>query len=310
MPEPAQAINDTTDLERQVGDLLEQMQAGTQSLADEVKTPPAPPGAAAPPPGVETALTDAAAALDATPAPPATESATPSATDPAVENLTPPAVAAPAAEAAASAPADASAASLDEKLAGLADELIKGELPEEPVAPQAAAPPPPVLPPPPAPSEAPEKLQPAAKAMAPAAKPPVEEPQLTPAPAPKPSPIPKEPADQAPLRTRSPSLVRSLVMRLMGVTASPLSARPHLREVLGWVALVQAFLAACVWVWTLFVRSNAPVDPPPAPVAKETESAGEGHAESGSHEGGPHEKAKKAKKASKKPTHTASAEHH
>ncbi|MFI4917876.1 MAG: hypothetical protein ACIAS6_15385 [Phycisphaerales bacterium JB060] len=46
--------------------------------------------------------------------------------------------------------------------------------------------------------------------------------------------------------------------------SAPLDGRPELKQLVGWVALVQAFLAACVWIYVV-VWHNPPAEPPSVP---------------------------------------------
>lgn len=46
--------------------------------------------------------------------------------------------------------------------------------------------------------------------------------------------------------------------------SAPLDGRPELKQLVGWVALVQAFLAACVWIYVAMWH-NPPQEPPSVP---------------------------------------------
>ena len=344
MPEAAQNIHDTKDLEHQVGDLLNQMEAGTQRLAAEVATapttPPAKPvpiaaAAAAPAPqappstGLEqsaddhAALDTAAAALIAGTAPGIPPAAPPKPADPpagsagrteppgpdlasAVEKLLD--------ETSGAKPEPTPATqngkidSLDAELAGLADELIAGELQGESavIKDDKPAPAPVIEAPKPAP------VEPLAAAPVAAPKP---APELVPEPVPPPA-TPKEPADLAPKRNAPATTPKvklpaadaepGMLLKLLAAISAPLQSRPHLRDMLGWVALVQAFFAMCIWVWVLFVRSDKPVDPPPVAAAKEP--AESGHADPKKDAHGSH--ASTAKKSTKQAKKSASAGAH
>jgi hypothetical protein len=92
--------------------------------------------------------------------------------------------------------------------------------------------------------------------------------------------------------------------------ARPLQNRPqYVRDMVGWVAMVNFFLAVCVWVYLLAIRSPVAPDPDPLPAA--SAKAESGHAEGASDHAGEHASAKKppAKKAKSKPKEAhASAE--
>lgn len=332
MPEPAPITHDTTDLERQVGDLLEEMQTATERLADEVKAPqanPAEPVAAITPEAnavVDAELATAVAALAEPLAAPQTpkpleapvaetpaEAAPGSEAKPdlasAVEKLLE--GAAPAASAVPAPEGAGNVQTLDAKLAGLADELIAGEFEDEAAVMSdevaAAAPAAPTTP---TPEPAPSPVVAAAPIAAAPPPPPREEPAR---------PMPKEPADVAPavaaiVVPQRGLMAGSLAQKVLAAASGPLSGRPHLRDILGWVALVQAFMAMCVWVYVLFVRSDLPVDPPPVTAAAEHSKADEGHAggheKKTGHEAPKATKATKAKKPAKKPAQASSGGGH
>ncbi|UYV12779.1 MAG: hypothetical protein NCW75_00475 [Phycisphaera sp.] len=151
---------------------------------------------------------------------------------------------------------------LDEQLAALADaQLAEGDQPE----PVAA-------------SESVETPQ-AESAPAPSAAVP-EQAKAEPAPEPEivtkpvaPAPHPKQGwklhAERA-IRVAKPvaekAMVRAGTLAVAGATraSAPLKDKPHVKQIVGWVGLVQAFLAGCVWTY-LVLWHNPPQPPPETP---------------------------------------------
>lgn len=173
--------------------------------------------------------------------------------------------------------------SLDQELASLADDLIAGEIASEnqllaqeaaQEAEQAAA----VAAAAPTPEAAPPEPQPMPDAEA-AAPEPAPEPQLAidPPTAPVVEPPPRvaetpETPPAAPMPAAAPARP-ALLVRAMAMASAPLRDRPpHVRQMVGWVALVQAFLALCVWGYLLLIRPTQAV-PPAAPAVKDTKVA-------------------------------------
>ncbi len=148
---------------------------------------------------------------------------------------------------------------LDEQLAALADaQLTEDEPPETEKASE--------------PVEAP-KVEPrhAPAAVAPEVKPePAGEPEIVTKPV-APAPVPKHGwklhADRA-WRVAKPAaetaLVRTGKLAVAGATraSAPLKDKPQLKQIVGWVGLVQAFLAGCVWAYLMLWHN------PPAPAAE------------------------------------------
>lgn len=153
---------------------------------------------------------------------------------------------------------------LDEQLAALADAQLEADEPApKPVAPS----PEPQIQAEPAEPKAPEP-EPAA---APAPEPATAEP--APAPAAASAPAVDKPAWRAAadrvLVVAGPVVVRvakqtgeALIVGARRASA-PLDSKPQLKQIVGWVALVQAFLATCVWVY-LALWHNPP-QPPTTP---------------------------------------------
>jgi hypothetical protein len=69
-----------------------------------------------------------------------------------------------------------------------------------------------------------------------------------------------------------------IALRIMTAVSSPLRGRPqHIRDAVGWIATVNAFLALCVWGYLLFFRPTDAAPPkPPAAAGHATEGAADG----------------------------------
>jgi len=185
--------------------------------------------------------------------------------------------------------------SLDAELAGLADSLISDEFAEEveaPIDPPAAATtlptvsetaPTPSAPPP----LAGQVAAPAAKA-APAAVAPVE-----------------AAAPVAATRKRLlPGAPGALALRAMTVLSGPLRNKPkHIRDAVGWMAAVNAFLALCVWGYVFVFRSSNPPLPPAKQVSHATDDGHGAKADS-------HSAEKPAKADAHGPAKAAKADSH
>jgi hypothetical protein len=91
-----------------------------------------------------------------------------------------------------------------------------------------------------------------------------------------------------------------LILRSVAAISAPLNHRPHLRDMVGWIALVQAFMALCVWVYVLLIRSDTVREPAPPTPSKETGG------ESG-HTAKPEARGAEQARGSKAPTKTAAA---
>jgi hypothetical protein len=319
MPEAVRNIQDTRDLDQRVDALMDDMKGAAidapsppESLADIPPSPhialrpPRPPSTSTPQPDIaaleaESPPPDAAShsaelqsALNAGIKPDAPTPLDQAAADlaapthnelaDAVEKLISESAGTPAA---AAAPLETGIASLDAELAGLADNLIAGEFAEDP-------PPPPEPPPPPAPAPPPEPA-PAAVAASP-----VETPALKPAPAPVHTP----PKPKLPPPPPKPSLAATLVLETFNLLSSPLRRLPaYWRDVVAWAALVNGFLALCVWIYVLVFRSDEPLPPPPPdqPAEKSSHGKADSHGKSDSHGSGHDDKpAKKTTRASSK----------
>lgn len=155
---------------------------------------------------------------------------------------------------------------LDEQLAALADAQLDADEPTpEPIAPAPEAPIEPesaeVQAPEPEPAEAPAP-EPVPEPAAPAATP-----------APTPVPAANKPAWRA-AADRVFVVAGPVVVRVANRTgdalivgarraSAPLDSKPQLKQIVGWVALVQAFLATCVWVYLALWHS--PPQPPTTP---------------------------------------------
>lgn len=154
---------------------------------------------------------------------------------------------------------------LDEQLAALADaQLAEGDQPEPVAANEPATTPEPETAPAPA----------AAVPQEPKAEP-VAEPVIVTRPV-TPAPLPKQgwklQAERA-IRVARPVagkvVVRAGALAVAGATraSAPLKGKPHVKQIVGWVGLVQAFLAGCVWTY-LVLWHNPP--PPPADTPQPT----------------------------------------
>jgi hypothetical protein len=193
--------------------------------------------------------------------------------------------------------------SLDAELAGLADDLIAGEFKDEDA----------VL------------AEPGSEAPAPEAAAPLNVTEATPTesigraapPPPPPSPAAPidEPAETAPSLLAEPEPKLPLLLRLLDALSSPVRGRSqHTRDMVGWIALVTAFNAVCLWGYLGFLRPAQGVARPAPPPAAEPAPAKPSEPESGhggSKSASPSKKTA-ASRAPKKPgaKREASAEHH
>jgi hypothetical protein len=188
---------------------------------------------------------------------------------------------------------------LDAKLAEAADDLIAGEFageeeilahgsatPGVSIGPEAPDPSPPLgeaPPPPPEAQPAPETQPPQEPAPALPAEPAFVESRRAPSRRTDPAP---EPDDG--LREAATRLPPSVLKTVIAAAASPLSgiadllSRPlrnkpqYVRDSVGWFALCNFFLAICVWVYILAIRSPVPPDPEPV-TSSHKAPEGEGH---------------------------------
>jgi hypothetical protein len=207
---------------------------------------------------------------------------------------------------------------LDAQLAEAADDLIAGEFADEDeilnAVPAVVAP---VVPVPasqdaekPAPEVSPETEEPAAVAK-------VAEPEPAPMRAPRvvlPPPVEavapsvaeearKLPSPKAAMALALGALFSPVISALDAAAAAvsaPLRNRSqHTRDLVGWLAMVNLFLAVCVWVYLLAIRSPVAPDPEPLPVAAAKGEAG-GHGDASEHGGGHGDAHASAKKPAKK----------
>ncbi|QYU68436.1 hypothetical protein J4558_27170 [Leptolyngbya sp. 15MV] len=69
------------------------------------------------------------------------------------------------------------------------------------------------------------------------------------------------------------------------LASKPVEKQPkHVRDAIGWLALVNVFFALMVWVYVGFLRPSTPPPPPPLPAVAKAGSDEKG--ESGGHGGG------------------------
>lgn len=164
---------------------------------------------------------------------------------------------------------------LDDELAGLADDLLGDASSDEPE--HTAASFTPAMP-------AVAALQPEAYRPRPPEPPPVDAPPDDPPPA-------GADEDESPaiacatvpkVQRRALRHIEAWVYSRLALLSSPLAARPaQVRIAIGWIAAFNTFLAACLWVYVLFLRAPeapppraAPAAQSPAPAAKPAKTGG------------------------------------